>query len=104
MKREFREELDIEISIDDHFYTVDFFQPSAFDNEQQVISIYYLVSSTETKNIKSPTENEEIKNGFQSFRWIKLKELTEDEFTFPIDKKVTGLIISSVRDKTVRHS
>src|SRR5437870_3893136 len=45
VKREFKEELNIEIEIIRHFYTTDFFVPSAFNNKQQVISIFYLVKS-----------------------------------------------------------
>ena len=41
--REWKEELDIDIAVLEHFYTTDFFQHSAFDNSQ-VISIYYLVA------------------------------------------------------------
>ena len=43
LKREWREELGVEIEIIDHFYTTDFFQSSAFHTETQIISIYYLV-------------------------------------------------------------
>jgi hypothetical protein len=32
----------------------------------------------------------------QSFRWIKLEELIEDDFTFPIDKHVAGLLIKNL--------
>jgi 8-oxo-dGTP diphosphatase len=39
LKREWREELAIDINVTGHFYTTDFFQDSAFDNSQ-VISIY----------------------------------------------------------------
>jgi hypothetical protein len=36
----------------------------------------------------SPFDFKEEKNGNQSFRWIKIKNLNEGEFTFPIDKFV----------------
>ena len=42
LKREFLEETSLEVEIISHFYTVDFFQPSAFNPQQQVISIYYV--------------------------------------------------------------
>ena len=41
--REWKEELNIDIEVLSHFYTTDFFQPSAYDNSQ-VISIYYFVT------------------------------------------------------------
>src|ERR1700733_7921777 len=40
LKREFREEMDLEVSIGDHLYTTDFFRLSAFRAEQQIISFY----------------------------------------------------------------
>ena len=41
--REFKEELDLNVEIMEHFYTTDFFVTSSFDTHSQVISIYYLV-------------------------------------------------------------
>src|SRR6202035_4232266 len=47
LKREFKEEMDLEVKIGDHLYTTDFFQMSAFNPEHQIISIYYLVEALE---------------------------------------------------------
>src|SRR5436190_18079349 len=47
IKREIKEELGQEIDVLCHYYTTDFFQPSAFDAQQQIISIYYLISTLE---------------------------------------------------------
>ena len=41
LKREFIEEMNLEVSIGDHLYTTDFFQISAFNNAHQILSIYY---------------------------------------------------------------
>ena len=41
LQREFREETGLEVSIGEHFYTTDFFQISAFNHKDQIISIYY---------------------------------------------------------------
>ncbi|HEX4374403.1 MAG TPA: NUDIX domain-containing protein, partial [Puia sp.] len=35
LKREFKEEMDLEVKITGHIYTTDFFQMSAFNPEQQ---------------------------------------------------------------------
>lgn len=88
IKREFREELDCEIEIVKHFYTTDFFQPSAFHNKHQLISIYYLVKGSPVlREYKAPVSENE-----QSFRWILLSDISEKDFTFPIDKKVAGML------------
>ena len=97
IKREFMEELNLEVEVDRHFYTTDFFQPSAFDNEKQIISIYYFVKAFGEMNFKTTDKKfdfPELKNNAQTFRWNKLKDLSEDEMTFPIDKKVAGMLKS----------
>ena len=48
--REFKEELDLEIEVESHFYTTDFFVNSAFSINNQVISIYYKVKPTKEFN------------------------------------------------------
>ena len=42
LKREFKEEMDLDVEIGEHIYTTDYFQMSAFNPEHQIISIYYL--------------------------------------------------------------
>ena len=95
LKREFMEELQLEINITSHFYTVDFFQQSAFNNEHQVISIYYLIEKAVPLQIEVSTSGKpevEEKNGAQSFRWISLDKISADDFTFPIDKRVAEML------------
>jgi len=100
VKREFTEELNIEIEIVKHFYTTDHFQASAFNANDQLISIYYLVKTIEPLAIKTANKFEfpENKDGAQLFRWIKLNEIGENDFTFPIDKKVAELLKKTHRD------
>lgn len=89
LKREFREELNSEISNISHFYTTDFYQPTTLlPTSMQLFNVYYKVhidkpyrfSTTEIKN------DIPVIDGAQSFRWLQLSELTEEDFTFPIDK------------------
>jgi 8-oxo-dGTP diphosphatase len=90
LTREFKEELDIPVEITNHYYTVDFFQTSAFDPSVQVVSIYYNVESKESSQINISSTKLSLENQDsvqQQFRWIKLSELTESDFTFPIDKR-----------------
>jgi 8-oxo-dGTP diphosphatase len=92
LKREFREELSSEIETISHYYTTDFFQPTTLlPTTMQLISIYYHVSllqpypfQTTEKRFDFP----EIVDGAQCFRWLKIDELSEEDFTFPIDKKI----------------
>src|SRR3982750_257422 len=52
LKREFMEEMSLDVSVGEHIYTTDFFQMSAFNPEHQIISIYYYVKALE--DIKVP--------------------------------------------------
>ncbi|MFN5325527.1 MAG: NUDIX domain-containing protein [Bacteroidota bacterium] len=89
LKREFREEIGLEIEIVSHFYTVDFFQPSAFNAQQQVISIYYVVKPRQILQ-QDPTLNEQNEHGL---RWLALHELSAETFSLPIDRHITPMIL-----------
>ncbi len=88
LKREWREELDLDIEIKQHFYTTDFFQASAYDNSQ-IISIYYIVNANVPDKIINKLENE------RTF-WLPFEQFTESTFTLPIDKHVASLIIKNM--------
>lgn len=92
LKREFIEECNgQEIKNIHHFYTTDFFQKALFYENKQLLSIYYLTELSDPIKFKvseRPFDFQEEKNGNQSFRWIKIKNINEGEFTFPIDKFV----------------
>jgi ADP-ribose pyrophosphatase YjhB (NUDIX family) len=47
LKREFREEMDLDVEVGEHLYTTDYFQMSAFNPAHQIISIYYMVKALE---------------------------------------------------------
>jgi len=95
--REFKEELELKVEVLSHFYTTDFFVESAFSPNNQVISIYYLVKALE--KIKAPISitphNYKAKAGAQSFRWVTLHDLQEEDMTLIIDKKVAEMLTKS---------
>jgi ADP-ribose pyrophosphatase YjhB (NUDIX family) len=98
LKREFIEECNAEIEVLSHFYTTDFFVKSAF-NDSQIISVYYMVRNINHLDLNFKTRIFDFDGEgdvLQSFRWIKLEELIEDDFTFPIDKHVAGLLIKNL--------
>lgn len=86
--REFQEELGIQIEVGELFYCTDFFVESAFKNTDQLISIYYKVNYNRINELNfANLKSSELSNDEQ-FRWISLKTISQDEFTFPIDKLV----------------
>ena len=102
LKREFREEMDLEVSVDAHLYTTDFYQMSAFDPNKQIISIYYYVTPMEP--IKAPLrdkpfqfderemEKYEKTGETETFRFIEWKDFKPEVVTLPIDKVVVQIL------------
>ena len=105
VKREFKEELDLEIEVISHFYTTDFFVNSAFSLNNQVISIYYRVKAKTEFNPNNagfklsskPFDFIKKKEGAQSLRWIELDTLSENDFTFIIDKRIGDMLYNGLR-------
>ncbi len=93
LKREFREELGIEIQSAKHFYTTDFFQVSAFATDEQLISVYYKVSSNQAEFIRENQQSLDIDEGDEhTFLWKSLADLSEHDVTYPIDKLVVNMM------------
>jgi len=101
LAREFMEEAGIEVHVGDHFYTTDFFQISAFNNKDQIISIYYLVHTADTSIIQTkvkafdflPEQVADSNGTAEHLRWIPLSTLSEDAMTLPIDKLAINMLI-----------
>jgi len=96
LRREWKEELNIEIEVLDHYYTTDFYQAAAFHTDTQLISIYYFVTPIhkEDQNLFSELvetfdyslDKEEV------FRWVHFSDLDEADLSFPIDQHVAGML------------
>lgn len=107
LKREFREEMNLEVAVRDHLYTTDFFQVSAFHPDHQIISIYYLVTPLEEIAVRLSTaafdfdEHQmaayNLHKETESFRFIEWEELSEDSVTLPIDKVVVNILKTQYR-------
>ena len=96
LKREFMEECELEIEVLSHFYTTDFFEKSSF-NDSQIISIYYLVREMGPLKLNFKTKVFDFDpETLQSFRWIGLDELSEDDVTFKTDKIAVGQLLSLI--------
>ena len=90
LKREFQEEFGLEITVGELFYLTDFFQLSAFSDEDQVISIYYRITLHHDLSTISGNGDKEEELG-----WYSLSNFSSDSLTFPIDKQVAGMILKS---------
>ncbi len=102
LKREFKEEMDLDVEVIEHVYTTDFFQKSAFNPQHQIISIYYRVKAME--DIKVPLRNTpfhfdaaqmeiyNINQQVESFRFVKWEDFSADVMTLPIDKIAANML------------
>lgn len=97
LTREFMEELNQPIEVLNHFYTTDYFQKSAFRDEDQLISIYYLVKLIEPILFKVKMvpfdfdADHEIKQ--EVHRWVPIADLSPNDFRWPVDKKVVEMLM-----------
>ena len=106
LKREFKEEMDLEVEIGEHIYTTDFFQISAFNPSHQIISIYYFAKALESikcplrtapfefDNIQMETYNRTGET--ETFRFIDWDKVTPESVTLPIDKIVVNMLLNGV--------
>lgn len=100
LKREFKEEMNLEVEIGDHIYTTDYFQMSAFNPSHQIVSIYYFAKALEpfTVDFKSqpfdfqPYQVADPKGEAEVFRLIEWNDFNEELVTLPIDKIVAKLL------------
>jgi ADP-ribose pyrophosphatase YjhB (NUDIX family) len=104
LRREFKEEMNLDVEIGDHIYTTDFFQMSAFNPLHQIISIYYFAKALEV--IKAPLrsipfdfDEQQLKiyeatGETETFRFINWNDFSSESVTLPIDKVVAAIIKS----------
>jgi 8-oxo-dGTP diphosphatase len=95
LKREWIEEMNTPIEVLKHFYTTDFYQPSAFHSDTQIISIYYFIKPITYHSIDFkfiPKDYNYVGHEEVHFRLKNLNELNEDDLDLPIDKIVAKLL------------
>ena len=102
LKREFMEEMKLNVEVGEHIYTTDFYQPSAFREGQQIISIYYFAKALEP--IQAPLRDKpfdfderELKmyadtGETETFRFINWEDFSSATVSLPIDKIVADMI------------
>ena len=94
LKREFEEEFQLSIQVKNLLYTTDFFQVSTFQENDQVIAIYYLIAINldDVESVIAQNKSEE------KLRWIPINKLSTNDLTFPIDKHVVELLKKKTRN------
>ncbi len=102
LKREFLEEMNLNVEVGNHIYTTDIYQQSAFNNVHQILSIYYFAQAIE--EIKVPLRNKpfdfdeaqlkiyEEKKQIETFRFINWDNFSADAVTLPLDKIAAEIV------------
>lgn len=95
--REFKEECGIDIAVLEHFYTTDFFVPSQFDSESQVLSMYYIVACEDWRMIETSGKKFDfpVVRGMdaESKRWVDLSQIDKEaDIVLPVDKVVAQIL------------
>ena len=107
LTREFMEEMNLKVAVDEHFYTTDFYQQSAFNPRHQLLSIYYFVSALEAITVPLRSrefdfDEQQLKvyeatGETETFRFINLEDFSPGSVSLPVDKHVAGLLIEKIR-------
>jgi len=102
LKREFMEEMNLQVEVGAHLYTTDYFQMSAFNPDDQIIAIYYFAKALEPITVPIRTipfdfdEREkkiyEEKRQTETFRFIDWNDFSADSVTLPIDKIAATIV------------
>lgn len=88
LQREFMEEANLAIRVEDHFYTTEEFVVSAFNPQMQVMSIYYKISCANLSPLSLLPPSDFKKHGDQKLFWKKLSELSINDVDLSLDKIV----------------
>jgi ADP-ribose pyrophosphatase YjhB (NUDIX family) len=102
LRREFMEEMNLNVEVGDHIYTTDYFQMSAFNPGHQIISIYYHVRALEPISVPIRQEPFDFdaqqmevyreKGEVETFRFLSWEEFVPERVTLPIDKIVVDIL------------
>jgi hypothetical protein len=65
----------------------------------QLFNVYYRLTIAKPFRFRTTVIKNDIPavDGAQSFRWLKISGLIQDDFTFPIDKSIVGRIKSDFK-------
>ena len=80
LKREFKEELNVEIEINTPFYIQESFTTSLANDQKQILMLYFTVTILDMENLKIQDQ------AILGINWIELTD--HNPFTLPIDRLV----------------
>ena len=110
LAREFMEEMQLRVEVGDHIYTTDYYQQSAFNPAQQILSIYYYARALEPigvplKSTAFDFDEQQLaiyaeKQQVESFRFIDWDHFSPEVLSLPIDKIAAGIVKQQVKQRS----
>ena len=88
LKREFKEELNLEITVGDAFYIQEDFVPSLAKDGKQLLTLYFFATIIDLHNLEITDKN------IQEVNWIPLT--ANNPFTLPVDRIVFNKLQSKL--------
>ena len=88
--REYKEELDLDVSVESLFYVNDHLQVSAFNEQTQLLAFYYFVKTLCIENLIFESYEIPLKMNGEKQRWLPINSDLENVLTFPLDKIVAS--------------
>ena len=85
LRREFEEELNVKIVVKEHFYTQEDFLASKFRDDEQLLTIYYLLEFEDENDFMI------VDPMVESIEWIPIEQ-TGNPFLLPVDHIVFDLL------------
>lgn len=89
LKREFKEELNLDITVGDAFYIQENFVQSLAKDSKQLLTLYFFATIIDLHNL------EIIDKNIQKVNWIQLS--ANNPFTLPVDQIVFNKLQSKLR-------
>lgn len=88
LRRELKEELNLELKNYKHFYTQEEFLVSKFRKNEQLLTIYYRIEIEDIEALQM------LDNNIEKIIWVPLNELSPQHVNLPIDKKVIEMLMN----------
>lgn len=90
LRREFEEELNVKIVVKEHFYTQEDFLVSKFRDNEQLLTIYYLLGFEDEQDFMI------VDPMVESIEWIPINQ-PDNPFLLPIDHIVFDLLKKKIK-------
>jgi 8-oxo-dGTP diphosphatase len=94
LKREYKEELNLDIEVLDHIYSLDYFIPSKQREEEQLFFVYYRVKAKDISALKVLVPE------IQELLWVDINEISTDYLSLEADKMALNFYLKNQWQRT----